>query len=74
MYLSLGIYTASTPIFIPKDKVKELIKDVLEVQGQSKVALKQLHSLTGSLAFVTRALPTCKTITYRIYGLMPGVL
>lgn len=31
VYLSLGIYTASTSIFIPKDKVKGLMKDVLEV-------------------------------------------
>lgn len=43
------------------------------IQGKSNVTLKQLQSIIGSLGFVTRALPTGRTFTCRMYGLMSGV-
>lgn len=73
VFLGLGLDSVSTSIFIPKEKVEALKKDILQIQGKSKVTLKQLQSLAGSLAFVTRALPAGRTFTCRIYGLMSGV-
>lgn len=73
VFLGLGLDLVSSSIFIPKEKVEALKKDILQIQGKSKVTLKQLQSLAGSLAFVTRALPAGRTFTCRIYGLMSGV-
>lgn len=67
VFLGLGLDSVSTSIFIPKEKVEALKKDILQIQGKSKVTLKQLQSLAGSLAFVTRALPAGRTFTCRIY-------
>ena len=57
VFLVLGIDTVNQSIFIPRDKVECLQSQIPEIQGKSKITLRQLQSLAGSLAFITKALP-----------------
>lgn len=71
-FLGLGIDTVKQSIFVPSDKVVELHEHIMEVQDKKKITLKQLQSLSGSLAFITEALPAGSAFSCRLYGLMSG--
>jgi hypothetical protein len=42
---------------IPQDKIEKLQDQLTSVLSKRKVTLKEMQSLTGSLAFCTKALP-----------------
>ncbi|XP_061173384.1 uncharacterized protein LOC133182551 [Saccostrea echinata] len=69
----LRIDTISMSIFVPKEKVKELIGKIYAVLESKKVTLKEMQSLAGALAFVVKALPAGRAFCTRIYGSFAGV-
>jgi RNA polymerase-interacting CarD/CdnL/TRCF family regulator len=56
-YLGLTIDTGKMIVKIPEHKISELKDKSMFVMGNSKVTLRTLQSLAGSLAFCTKALP-----------------
>ena len=44
VFLGLGNDTVNQSIFIPRDKVEDLQSQILEIQGKSKITLRQLQS------------------------------
>ena len=68
-YLGLTIDTGKIIAKIPENKISELKDKIMFVMGNSKVTLRTLQSLAGSLAFCTKALPAGRTFSRRIYAL-----
>ena len=69
-YLGLTIDTENMIVRIPLDKIVELKQKISFVLGNKKVTLKSLQSLTGSLAFCTKALPAGRAFSRRLYAAM----
>ena len=67
-YLGLTIDTGKMIIKIPENKISELKDKIMLVMGNSKVTLRTLQSLIGSLAFCTKALPAGRAFSRRIYA------
>ena len=67
-YLGLTIDTGKMIVKIPEHKISELKDKSMFVMGNSKVTLRTLQSLAGSLAFCTKALPAGRTFSRRIYA------
>ncbi|XP_062597918.1 uncharacterized protein LOC134259342 [Saccostrea cucullata] len=72
-FLGLGIDTISGTIFVPDDKVRELLAKINGILNSKKVTLKEMQSLAGALAFVVKALPAGRAFCSRLYGSMAGV-
>lgn len=72
-FLGLGIDSVQGTIFVPKEKVDELLGKIKYVLGSKKVTKKELESLVGSLAFVVKALPAGRAFCRRIYGALQGI-
>lgn len=72
-FLGLGIDTISMTIFVPGDKVTELLGKIHVILESKKVTLREMQSLAGSLAFVVKALPAGRAFCSRIYGSFVGV-
>lgn len=74
-FLGLGIDTTSRTIFVPTDKVRELLAKLDRLIMSNKVAIKEMQSLAGSLAFVVKASSAGRAFCSRIYkyGSMAGV-
>jgi hypothetical protein len=66
-YLGLTIDTQNMVVKIPTDKVKELLDQIKTVASAKKVALKQLQSLCGLLAFCTKALLAGRAFSRQLY-------
>jgi hypothetical protein len=60
-YLGLTIDSDELLVKIPQDKIEKLQDQLTSVLSKRKVTLKEMQSLTGSLAFCTRALPSGRT-------------
>ena len=73
VFLGFGIDSVNQSIFIPKDKVEGLQSQILEIQGKSKITLRQLQSLAGSLAYISKVLPVGRAFSCRLHGLIYGV-
>ena len=67
-YLGLTIDTGKMIVKIPEHKISELKDKSMFVMGNSKVTLRTLQSLAGSLAFCTKALPAGRAFSRRIYA------
>jgi hypothetical protein len=67
-YLGLTIDTGKMIIKIPENKISELKDKIMFVMGNSKVTLRTLQSLAGSLAFCTKELPAGRDFSRRIYA------
>lgn len=71
-FLGLGIDTVSRTIFVPKNKVTELLEKINDALSCKKVTVKKLQSLAGSLAFVVKALPSGRAFCRRVYAALAG--
>ena len=67
-YLGLTIDSDELLVKIPQDKIEKLQDQLTSVLSKRKVTLKEMQSLTGSLAFCTRALLSGKTFNRPLYG------
>lgn len=67
-YLGLTIDSDELLVTIPQDKINKLQDQLTSVLSKRKATLKEMQSLTGSLAFCTRALPSGRTFNRRLYG------
>lgn len=72
-YLGLGIDTEEFKIYVPEEKIIKLKAQLNTTLGRKKVTLKELQSLTGSLAFCSKALPAARAFNRRFYGAMSGI-
>ena len=72
-YLGLKLDTRTLQIKIPEEKVKRLLQQIKDILKYKKVFLKDLQSLSGSLAFCVRALPPARAFLRRLYSAMSGV-
>lgn len=68
-----GIAIWSQMIFIPKDKIREILSKIHNVLECIKVKLKQLQYLVEVLAIVVKALPEGRAFSHWLYGAMEGV-
>ena len=66
-YLGLSIDTETLTVKIPKEKINELLSKINQAAFSKKITLKQLQSLCGSLAFCSRALPSGRAFSRRLY-------
>lgn len=73
IFLGLEIDTIEMVIRVPRVKVEEVVQSIRSVLPKSKVKLKELESLVGSLAFCARAMPGARAFCRRMYGAMSGV-
>lgn len=73
IYLGLGIDTEEFKIYIPEEKLCKLKIQLNHALTRSKITLKELQSLAGSLAFCSKALPSARAFNRRFYGAMSGV-
>jgi len=69
IYLGLGIDTEEFKIYILEEKICKLKIQLNHALTRSKITLKELQSLAGSLAFCSKALPSARAF----YGAMSGV-
>lgn len=72
-YLGLTIGSDELLVKIPQDKIEKLQDQLTSVLSKRKVTLKEMQSLTGSLAFCTKALPPGKTFNRPLYGSFKNV-
>lgn len=66
-FLGLGINTITQTIFVPKDKVDALKAQLQNVASRRKITLKEMQSLVGSLAFISKAIPAGRAFCRRFY-------
>ena len=69
-YLGYELDSELMEIRIPQDKIVDILQQIEFILSKSKVSLRQLQSLTGSLAFCTKAMPSARTFVRRIYSAM----
>ena len=67
-YLGLIIDSQNMMIKIPLDKITKLLELIDFFSSQKKVTLKHMQSLTGCLAFCTKALPSGRAFSRRLYS------
>lgn len=72
-YLGYELDSERMEIRIPKQKVSDILKQINEFLSHSKVTLRQLQSLTGSLAFCAKAMPSARAFIRRLYSAMSKV-
>lgn len=69
-YLGYELDTIKMQIRIPGEKVKQVLGKVTEALGRKKLTLKELQSLTGSLSFCAKAMPSARAFIRRMYAAM----
>jgi hypothetical protein len=69
VFLGLQIDTIKQTVTIPGGKVDEIILKIQTMLNQSKVTLKQLQSLIGSLNFACRAVAPGRAFLRRLIGI-----
>ena len=67
-YLGLTIDTGKMIVKITENKISELKDKIMFVMENSKVNLRTLQPLAGSLAFCTKALPAGRAFSRHIYA------
>ena len=72
-FLGLTIDTLELMIKIPDDKVEKLLNLLNTIIVKKKITRKELESLTGMLAFCTRALPSGRAFSRRLYASLSKV-
>lgn len=72
-YLGLEIDSANLQVRVPGEKVEALLGMLEEYTSKSKVTLRQMQSLIGSLNFVCRAIGPGRAFLRRLIDLTRGV-
>lgn len=72
-YLGYQLNTVTFEIKMPEDKVQNLLNLIEQTVVLKKVTLKQMQSLTGSLAFCAKAMPSARAFIRRMYAAMSHV-
>ena len=67
-YLGLTIDSDELLVKIPQYNIEKLQDQLTSILSKRKVTLKEMQSLTGSLALCTRALLSGRTCNRRLYG------
>jgi hypothetical protein len=70
LYLGLELDSISMEIRVPRDKVINLLHQINDALLLRKITLQQLQSLTGSLAFCAKAMPSARAFIRRLYSAM----
>ena len=68
VFLGLKINTSKQIVTIPAEKLEEMVEKIKLVMNLSKVTLKQLQSLIGSLNFACRAVAPGRAFLRRLIG------
>ena len=69
-YLGYELDTIEMKIRIPPEKVLQILQKVKDALAMKKVTLKELQSLTGSLQFCAKAMPSARAFIRRMYSSM----
>ncbi|MBV2113348.1 MAG: hypothetical protein KUF82_20545 [Candidatus Thiodiazotropha sp. (ex Ctena orbiculata)] len=69
-YLGYELDTVEMLLRIPDEKVKQILEKVTEALERRKLTLKELQSLTGSLSFCAKAMPSARAFIRRMYAAM----
>ena len=72
-YLGYQLNSVTFEIKMPEDKVQHTLRLIEKVLAVKKVTLKEMQSLTGSLAFCAKAMPSARAFIRRMYAAMSGV-
>ena len=69
-YLGYELDTIEMKIKIPPEKVFNILQKVKDALALKKITLKELQSLTGSLQFCAKAMPSARAFIRRMYSSM----
>ena len=72
-FLGLDIDTLAMVVKIAEDKLLKLKLGVEILLEEKKVKLRELESITGLMAFCSRAIPSARAFTRRFYVLIASV-
>ena len=72
-YLGLEIDSTELQVRVPKEKLRVLLSMLDDFASKSKLTLRQLQSLTGSLNFVCKAIAPGRAFLRRLIDLTRGV-
>ncbi|XP_030834399.1 uncharacterized protein LOC115921248 [Strongylocentrotus purpuratus] len=72
-YLGLEIDSTELQVRVPKEKLRVLLSMLDDFASKSKLTLRQLQSLTGSLNFVCKAIGPGRAFLRRLIDLTRGV-
>ena len=72
-FLGLDIDTLAMVVKIAEDKLLKLKLGVEILLEEKKVKLRELESITGLMAFCSRAIPSARAFTRRFYDLIASV-
>ena len=67
IYLGLEIDSVLMEIRVPEEKIKKAKAQIIEAISKKKIKLKHLQAILGSLNFFTKAIPTGRTFSCRLY-------
>jgi len=69
-YLGYELDSVAMEIRIPYEKIGDILKQIDKILPKSKISLRQLQSIVGSLAFCTKAIPSARAFLRRMYAAM----
>lgn len=72
-YLGYQLDSVTFEIKMPEEKVENLLNLIESTLGRKRIKLKEMQSLTGSLAFCAKAMPSARAFIRRMYASMSGV-
>ena len=73
VFLGLEINTSEMAVKIPSDKIHKLLFILKTFLTKSKVSLREMQSLIGSLNFCTRAINSSRAFNRRFYDATIGI-
>ncbi|MEW8547777.1 MAG: reverse transcriptase domain-containing protein, partial [Candidatus Thiodiazotropha sp.] len=72
-YLGYQLNSLTFEIKMPEEKVRNLLCIIESTLARKRIKLKEMQSLTGSLAFCAKAMPSARAFIRRMYASMSGV-
>ena len=72
-YSGYQLDSVTFEIKIPEEKVQNLLRIIESTLGRKRIKLKEMQSLTGSLALCAKAMPSARAFIRRTYASIPGV-
>lgn len=72
-FLGLEIDTVLMLVKIPQDKLQKLKDQLIPLMSKKRIAIKELESLTGLMAFCSRAIVSSRAFIRRFYDLIASV-
>ena len=73
IFLGIEIDTLDMVIRIPEEKIVALKNTLVEVLDKTKITLRDLQSLVGTLNFCSKAIPAARTFNRRFCDAMCGI-